>query len=152
MFGKKIKKKDDTVIFQIQKIYIKDVSFESPHSPNIFKETWNPKISCDLNNIFNKLKEFLFEVTLRVIVKVHINFKLVFLCEVHQSGIFYIKGLSDKKLLYCLGVYCPDILFPYVRECVSSLTSRGGFPNLNLDPVNFDTIFKKNNENKDLLK
>ncbi|NIG99161.1 MAG: protein-export chaperone SecB [Buchnera aphidicola (Periphyllus acericola)] len=140
---KEIKKKE---VFKIQKIYIKDLSFESPNSPNIFKENWNPKISCDLNNVFNKLEDFLFDITLRVIVKVYIDFKLVFLCEVHQSGIFYVKGFSKKKLLYCLNVYCPNILFPYIRECVSNLTSRGGFPQLNLEPVNFDSIFLKENK------
>ncbi|WP_343183583.1 protein-export chaperone SecB [Buchnera aphidicola] len=148
MLNKKNNITNDKVTFQIHKIYVKDLSFESPNSPNIFKENWNPKISCDLNNIFDKLEKNLFDVTLRVIVKVHINLKLIFLCEVHQSGIFYIQGMSKKKLLYCLGVYCPNILFPYSRECISNLTSKGGFPQLNLEPVNFDSMFNENNIKK----
>ncbi|CAL4318183.1 Protein-export protein SecB [Buchnera aphidicola (Chaitophorus populicola)] len=143
---KKIKK------FQIQKIYTKDISFESPYTPQIFKEKWDPKISCDLNTTCDKLNDDLFEVILRVTVKVNIQRKLVFLCEVNQAGIFYIKGIKKIELPHCLNVYCPSILFPYIRENVSNLTSKGGFPQLNLEPINFDlafnqTISKKNFKN-----
>ncbi|MCW5197384.1 protein-export chaperone SecB [Buchnera aphidicola] len=150
MLEEKIKKESKIRKFHIQKIYIKDVSFESPYAPKIFKKTWNPKISCDLNTISDKLEENLFEVVLRVTVKVNIERKLVFLCEVNQAGIFYIQGIKKIELPHCLNAYCPSILFPYVRENISSLTSKGGFPQLNLEPVNFDLAFSKIQSKNDL--
>lgn len=135
--GEKLRK------FNIEKIYTKNISFESPYTPQIFKEKWEPKISCDLNTICDKLEGDLFEVILKVIVKVNIQRKLVFLCEVHQAGIFYIKNIKKVELPHCLNVYCPSILFPYIRENVSNLTSKGGFPQLNLEPINFDLAFNQ---------
>jgi preprotein translocase subunit SecB len=144
MLEKKIKK-DVDVKFQIQKIYTQEISFKSPNSPHIFKEKWNPKISCDLNTICNTLENNLFNVILQVFIKVKIELKLVFKCKTHQSGIFYIKGMSKKKLTHCLGAYCPSILFPYARESIANLTLKGGFPQLNLEPINFDVAFNQAN-------
>ncbi|CAL4318125.1 Protein-export protein SecB [Buchnera aphidicola (Chaitophorus sp. 3695)] len=143
MLEEKIQTEEKIKKFHIQKIYTKDISFESPYTPKIFKEKWDPKISCDLNTICDQLEGDLFEVILRVTVKVNIKRKLVFLCEVHQAGIFYIQGIKKKELSHCLNVYCPSILFPYVRENISNLTSKGGFPQLNLEPVNFDLAFNQ---------
>ncbi|CAL4318060.1 protein-export chaperone SecB [Buchnera aphidicola] len=148
MLDKKIKKKDAESKFQIQKIYIKSVSFKSPHSPYIFKEKWNPKISCDLNTVCNNLENDLFNVILQVFIEVKIELKTIFQCKIHQAGIFYICGMSKEKLTHCLGAYCPTILFPYARESVSNLTIKAGFPQLNLEPINFDLAFSKANLQK----
>ncbi|NIH16765.1 MAG: protein-export chaperone SecB [Buchnera aphidicola (Periphyllus lyropictus)] len=148
MLEKKIKKLKGETKFQIQKIYVKNISFESPYSPSIFKEPWKPKISCDFHTICNDLEKNLFEVTLKITVKVNVELKSIFSCQVYQSGIFYIKKVMEKELPHFLGVYCPNILFPYARECISNLTSKGGFPSLNLDPINFDLAFYQANLKK----
>ncbi|CAL4318015.1 protein-export chaperone SecB [Buchnera aphidicola] len=143
MSEEKQKEKKSEIQFQIQKIYTKNVSFKSPNSPYIFKEQWSPNISCDLNNICSKLEDHVFHVILKVSVKVTLQSKLIFKCKVHQSGIFYIQGMPEEELTRCLGAYCPNILFPYARECISNLTVKSGFPQLNLEPVNFDVALKK---------
>lgn len=130
--------------FEIQRIYIKDVSFEAPNTPSIFYKNWTPKIEFNLNIISNSIQENIFEVILQVRVTVKIKEDVVFLCDVHQAGIFFIVNLKKDKLKHCLYSYCPNILFPYARECISSLVSNASFPQLNLAPINFDAIYYKN--------
>lgn len=129
------------IIFDIQRIYVKDISFEVPVAPKIFQEKWKPKIKLDLNIFSNHLFKNEYEVVLHVTVSAMINSKVAFLCEVKQAGIFLISGLSKSKLEHCLGSYCPDILFPYARECISSQCIRGSFPQFHLAPVNFEALF-----------
>lgn len=127
--------------FQIQRIYTKDVSFETPNAPAIFQKTWQPEIKLDLDTSSNILAEHVYEVVLRVTVTATIEEETAFLCELHQAGIFTISGIEGTQMSHCLGAYCPNILFPYARECISSMVSRGTFPQLNLAPVNFDALF-----------
>lgn len=127
--------------FQIQRIYTKDISFEAPNAPQIFQKEWQPEVKLDLDTASNKLTEDIYEVVLRVTVTVKIETDTAFLCEVQQAGIFNIAGIDDKQMAHCLGAYCPNVLFPYARECVNSLVTRGTFPQLNLAPVNFDALF-----------
>ncbi|PKH23597.1 protein-export chaperone SecB [Enterobacterales bacterium CwR94] len=127
--------------FQIQRIYTKDISFEAPNAPQIFQKEWEPEVKLDLDTASNQLAEGIFEVVLRVTVTASVGEETAFLCEVQQAGIFSIGGIEGNQMAHCLGAYCPNILFPYARECITSLVSRGTFPQLNLAPVNFDALF-----------
>lgn len=127
--------------FEIQRIYIKDVSFEAPNTPDVFNNSWDPTVKINLNTIFKEVKKNLFEVVLQIRVIVKSQEDSVFLCDVDQAGIFFITNLKEKKIKHCLYSYCPNILFPYARECISNLVSRASFPQMNLAPINFDSIY-----------
>ena len=127
--------------FAIQRIYIKDVSFETPHSPHIFTEQWEPKIEFNLSSNAQPLQEHLFEVVLTVTVTVKLGEKTAYLIEASQAGIFTIVGMSDQEMGPMLGSFCPNILFPYIREAISELVAKGGFPPMLLAPVNFDALY-----------
>ncbi len=127
--------------FAIQRIYIKDVSFEAPNSPAIFRKEWTPEVKLDLDTRSEKLDDNTFEVVLSLTVTATIGQETAFLCEVQQAGIFSVPNLTDPQMAHMLAAFCPNILFPYAREAVSSLVNRGTFPQLNLAPVNFDALF-----------
>ncbi len=127
--------------FQIQRVYTKDVSFEAPNAPQVFQKEWEPEVKLDLDTASSQLADEVYEVVLRVTVTATVGEETAFLCEVQQAGIFTISGIDGTQMAHCLGAYCPNILFPYARECVTSLVSRGTFPQLNLAPVNFDALF-----------
>lgn len=129
------------VNFQIQRIYTKDISFEAPNSPLIFQQEWKPEVKLDIDSSSNKLADDIYEVVLRATVTATQGEETAFLCEVQQAGIFIVQGFSEAELAHCFGAYCPNILFPYIRECVGSLVNRGTFPQLNLAPVNFDALY-----------
>lgn len=129
------------LLFSIQRIYVKDVSFEAPHAPEIFREEWKPEVNVDLQSKTNRLEETVFEVVLHATVTVKMKDKVAFLVEAHQAGIFTLKGLSEEQLSHALGSMCPNILYPYGRETISDLVIRGGFPQLLLAPVNFDALY-----------
>ena len=122
--------------FEIQKIFLKDASFESPNSPEVFREKWQPKTDIHLTAQNKKLSDELYEVTLNVEVTSSQNEKTAFLVELKQSGIFLIKDFPEEQRNHLLGSYCPHTLFPFAREAVSDLISKGGFPPLLLSPVN----------------
>ena len=125
----------------IQKIYVKDMSFETPNSPNIFKEKWEPKIDMNINTEPKKLDDNLVEVILTVTITVKLEEKTAYLCEIQQAGIFGVQGFSDQEMGPVLGIYCPNTIFPFARETVADLVNRGGFPQLMLVPVNFEAIY-----------
>lgn len=127
--------------FAIQRIYIKDLSFESPKAPEIFRGEWKPevKFELDTSNVF--LDDNNYEVTLHVTVTATANDKVAFLVDVKQSGIFTIFGVDDEQRDGLLGSFCPTILFPYLREVISDVVSRGSFPQLYLAPINFDAVY-----------
>ena len=127
--------------FAIQKIYLKDSSFETPNSPEIFRGEWKPKVSVDLSSETRKLGEKSYETILKVTVTARVEEKVAYLCEVHQAGIFALEGFKPDALDVLLGSYCPANLFPYAREVVSDLVSKGGFPQMLLGPVNFDALY-----------
>lgn len=130
-------------VLQIQRIYVKDVSFEAPNLPHIFHQEWKPKLGFDLSTETVQLGDDLYEVTLNITVETTMEDSgdLAFICEVKQAGVFTISGLEDVQMAHCLTSQCPNMLFPYARELVSSLVNRGTFPALNLSPVNFDALF-----------
>lgn len=127
--------------FTIQRIYLKDLSFEAPNSPVIFQKDWNPNVNLDLDTQSKELGEGVYEVILRLTVTVKNEEETAFLCELQQAGIFTAEKMEAGQLAHCLGAFCPNILFPYARETISSLVVKGTFPQLNLAPVNFDALF-----------
>lgn len=127
--------------FSIQRIYVKDVSFETPNSPAIFTKEWKPEIKLDLDNKSVQIEEGVFDVTLSVTVTATVEGQTAFLCEVQQAGVFVIGNMPEGQVAHMLGAFCPNTLFPYARETVSNLVNRGTFPALNLSPVNFDALF-----------
>lgn len=130
------------VEFQIQRIYLKDVSFEAPATPLVFQKEWKPEVKLDLDTKSSRLADNIFEVVLTLTVTSQLgDSEVAYLCEIQQAGIFTIGNMAEPQLAHCLGAFCPNILFPYARETVSSLVGRGSFPQLNLAPVNFDALF-----------
>ena len=130
-------------VLQIQRIYVKDVSFEAPNLPHIFHQEWKPKLGFDLSTEAIQVGEDLYEVTLNINVETTMEDSgdVAFICEVKQAGVFTISGLEDVQMAHCLTSQCPNMLFPYARELISNLVNRGTFPALNLSPVNFDALF-----------
>ncbi|OCG04799.1 protein-export chaperone SecB [Gilliamella apis] len=127
--------------FAIQRIYTKDVSFETNNVPEIFTKQWQPEMNLELNSASQALSDEVHEVSLRVTVTVKQQEEVVYICEVTQSGIFSLIGFDDAQIQHCVGAYCPNILFPYAREVISSLVNKGTFPQVNLEPVNFEALF-----------
>ena len=129
--------------FVIQRIFIKDVSLESPLTPDLFKESnWQPQIDVRLNTENQKVADNIFDVTLDVEVSAKKDDKTAFLVELKHSGIFTIANCKEEELQKLLGSYCPSIIYPYAREVISELVNKAGFPPLYMAPVNFDALFE----------
>ncbi|QLB21023.1 protein-export chaperone SecB [Vespertiliibacter pulmonis] len=128
---------------QIQRIYIKDVSFEAPNLPTIFHQEWKPQLGFELDTETVQVSEDTYEVTLHINVQTTLEDSndVAFICEVKQAGVFTITGIDGIQLAHCLASKCPEVLYPYARELIASLVNRGTFPALNLSPVNFDALF-----------
>ena len=142
--------------FSIQKIYTKDISFETPHSPGIFSTEWDPVVNMQLSSESLKINEELTEVVLTVTITTKLGDKTAYLVEIHIAGVFLIKDFPQEMIDHMAATVCPNILFPFAREIVSDLVTRGGFPQLLLTPVNFEALYaqqqkeiaKKKAENK----
>ena len=134
--------------FEIQRIYIKDSSYEAPNTPHTFVEDWKPEVQLNLETKSNRIKDDTHEVVLSVTATVTSNKKSAFLVEIHQAGIFSISGIPEDQLHQMLDSFCPNILFPYAREAVSDMVVRGGFPQLILAPVNFDALYAQHLEER----
>lgn len=129
--------------FELQRIYLKDVSFETPNSPQIFLEDWKPEIDLQLGTETRGLDQGVFEVTLKVTVTNKVGDKTAFLAEVAQAGIFIVQGFGEQELTHMLGSYCPNLLLPFAREAISDLVVKGSFPQYLLPPVNFDALLNQ---------
>jgi len=128
--------------FNIQKVYLKDVSFESPNSPQAFTDgEWKPEVNVQINSNNQKIADDTYEVVLSITVTAKQNDRTAFLVEVKQAGVFSMTGFSDENLAGMVGAYCPETLFPFAREAISEMVSKGGFPQLLLAPVNFNALF-----------
>jgi preprotein translocase subunit SecB len=133
--------------FALQRIYTKDVSFESPAGPIIFTKAWKPKIQVDLNTRSKAIAENNYEVILTVTVTAKLeDDETAFLVEIHQAGLFIAEGIEGDQLRQLLGIACPNMLFPYLREAVDALVVKGGFPALALQPVNFEALYRQAEE------
>jgi len=136
--------------FAPQKIYIKDLSFETPHSPEIFTEIftgeWNPAVNMNLSSEGKPIGEKLYEIVLTITVTVTMEEKTAYLVEAHQAGIFHIDGFSEEIIARMIATICPNILFPFAREHIADLVTRGGVPQLLLAPVNFDALYQQHQQ------
>jgi preprotein translocase subunit SecB len=132
--------------FEIQRIFVKDLSFESPNTPHTFVEEWKPEVTLNLETKSNRIQDNMHEVVLSITATVSTSKKTAFLIEVQQAGVFIITGFSSEQLHQMLGSFCPNILFPYAREVISDTVVRGGFPQLILAPVNFDALYAQHLE------
>ena len=128
----------------LRKIYLKDVSYEAPGSPNAFRPgEWNPDVDLQVDNSATKLEQDLYEVTVTSTVTVTAATQVVYLIEVTQAGMFHISGFSNEQVKEHLAAQCPGILFPFVREVVSDLATKGGYPTLLLAPMNFELLYRQ---------
>ncbi len=134
---------DNKQVFRVQKVYVKDVSFETPRSTEIFTEQaqWTPEVKVQLNTENKNIKDDLYECTLMLTVTVELAEKPAYLAEVQQSGLFTISGFGKDEMAHLLGSYAPSVLFPFVREVISDLAVKGGYPQMLLDPINFDALY-----------
>lgn len=134
--------------FLVQRIYTKDISFEAPNTPQLFQENWSPEIKVGLGSEVNKVNEELLELVLKVSVEAKHEDKTVFLVEIQQAGLFAVQGFSEQEADALMGVAAPNVLFPYAREVVSDLVTRGSFPQFVLQPVNFEAIYAQQRQAK----
>jgi len=129
--------------FALQRIYIKDASFEAPNAPASFTKEWKPEIKLDLNSGARKLDEQHYEVAVKITVTAKNEGETAFLVELVQAGLFAAVNIPEQQLAPMLGAMCPNILFPYLRENIDNLVVKGGFPALMLAPVNFDALYQQ---------
>lgn len=135
----------------LQRIYLKDLSFESPDPVGAFKSKWEPQVNLDMRNQSQKVEGDLFESTLELTATVKVADKTTFIIEVEQAGIFMIKGIDGDQLKRVLGTFCMNVLFPYAREAIDSMCLKGSFPPLVLAPMNFEALYEQSlkSQNKD---
>ena len=127
----------------LERLYSKDISFEVP-SAAVFTKAWEPELNVNLSSSAEKIDPTHFEVSLKVVVQANNQGETAFIVDVTQSGIFLIDGVEEERLPYLLGAYCPNILFPFLREAVNDMATKGSFPQLLLTPINFDAEFEAN--------
>ena len=139
----KAQTEDNAKIFHPQRIYLKDSSFESPNSPEMFTQKWVPKISVEIDNSASMLEDDIYEVIIAVTITALLEDKTAFLAEVHQAGLFVIKGHEPDKLERIQKVHCLRTLYPYACAALSDLVTRGGFPQLLLAPMNFAALYAR---------
>ncbi|PID66949.1 MAG: protein-export chaperone SecB [Gammaproteobacteria bacterium] len=130
-------------VFEINRIYIKDLSLETPNTPEIFKDDWDPEINLKLDNDLQVLEEDLYEVSLTLTVTATNQEKTAYVVEVEKAGIFTLQHFEEQQKGYIVGAMIPNILFPYARETISSLIQKAGFPPILLNPINFDAIYQQ---------
>ena len=134
--------------FQIEKLYVKDISFESPGAPAVFNKEWKPRVEFQLGNRSQRVDENRYEVILHLTVTAHNGEETAFLVELQQAGLFTISGVPEAEMERVLATFCPGIIFPYAREAISDLVTRGGYPQLMLSPVNFDALYEQHKRQK----
>lgn len=126
----------------LERIYVKDMSLEVPGA-DVFTREWQPELDINLSSAAEKLDDDHYQVILTVNVTANNGGETAFIAEVHQAGIFMLQNISEEQLGAILGAYCPNVLFPYAREVVSDIVTRGSFPQLLLAPVNFDQAYQQ---------
>jgi preprotein translocase subunit SecB len=131
------------VEFALQRVYLKDLSFEAPQGAAAFKKQWKPKVNQDLRTEIKKLDDNHYDVILHVTITVKDEEETMYLVEVQQAGIFLVKGIEGAQLNAVLNTHCPQIVFPYVRETVDNVVNKGTFPSLMLPPINFEAVYQQ---------
>jgi preprotein translocase subunit SecB len=137
---------NNQAVFTIEKLYVKDLSLEVPGAPQIFRQREAPQVDVSMNNAANKIDDGHYEVVINITITAKIKEATVFLVETAYGGVFQIRNVPESEIETVLGVTCPNILFPYLREVVSETISRAGFPPVILHPMNFEAIFKATKE------
>lgn len=132
---------DDQPTFQIEKIYVKDLSLEIPNAPQVFMQNEQPQLEVQIDNGSEQFAEGAFEVTVSVTVTARVGERTIFLAEAVQAGIFTIRGVPEAELEPLLAIGCPTIIYPYARETLSDMVTRGGFPPVLLAPVSFEALY-----------
>jgi preprotein translocase subunit SecB len=127
--------------FAVQRIYLKDLSFETPMGAAAFQKQWQPKVNQDLNTTSGKVADDVYEVALRLTITVTDGEDTIYLIEAEQAGLFTIKGLEPQQLTHVINTTCPSMLFPYAREVIDNVLTKGSFPALMLPPINFEALF-----------
>ncbi len=147
--SEKQNEKQKATRFELRHVYVKEMSFEASNTPQIFRETWQPQASLEVAVKQNKLEENQHEVMLTIKVSVKNHDRPAFETKAVQTGIFYIEGVEEEALKRLLATYCPTILFPYLREALTTQASKGGFPQFYLAPMNFDAIYEQGLKNQE---
>ena len=127
--------------FAVQRLYLKDMSFEAPMGVEVFSKQWKPQMQVELNTRSNQIQSGQHEVILNVTITAKLEDEVAVLIEVQQAGLFSIQGIEGDQLKQVLGIMCPNLLFPYAREAIDNLAMKGGFPALGLQPVNFEALY-----------
>lgn len=138
----------DRPIFHVEKIYLKDLSFENPNAPDVFREKTEPKVDFNLETGTTQKGPEHFESTLHATAKVLIDERIMFLVDVTYAGLFLLRNIPKEHVAPTLGIECPSILFPYVRQVVSEMVTQGGFKPMLLDPINFSALFHQAQEKR----
>ncbi len=133
-------------MFNIEKLYVRDLSLEIPHAPHIFLERENPQIEVQLNTETATIEADVYEVMITTTVTAKVGEKVMFLIEAKQAGIFRLSNLPKEDMESVLAVMCPNILFPYLREVVSNVAVRAGFSPVMLNPVNFEMLYQQHKQ------
>ncbi|HSU76181.1 MAG TPA: protein-export chaperone SecB [Burkholderiales bacterium] len=127
--------------FQIEKVYLKDSSLEIPHAPKVFLEQAQPQLEVQINTAAENFADGYYEVTVTATVTARAGERTLFLAEARQAGIFQVRGVSPQELPPLLGIACPTVLYPYLRETIQDMVARGGFPPVILAPLSFEALF-----------
>jgi preprotein translocase subunit SecB len=127
--------------FAVQRLYLKDLSFETPQGPAAFQKQWKPKVTQDLSTKSAKIDDNVYEVALRITITVKHEEEAIYLIEVEQAGLFSIEGIEEQQLAPVLNVTCATMLLPYAREAIDSVLIKGSFPPLMIPPINFESLF-----------
>lgn len=127
--------------FSVEKIYVKDLSFEVPNAPQVFNEATQPQLQMNLNQRVQRLGDGVFEVVLGITLTCNAGEKTAYLAEVQQAGVFGLSGFDEATLDGMLGTHCPNVLYPYARQIVSDLIQSGGFPPFLMQPINFEALY-----------
>jgi preprotein translocase subunit SecB len=128
-------------VFAVQRIYLKDASFEAPSSPSIFSKEWAPELNVELDT--KQIEGDFWEASIKISTKVVCGSEVAFVCEIEQAGIFTMSGFGQDQIDHLCGSICPEILYPFAREAIADLVSKGGFPQLLLAPINFEAFYQE---------
>ncbi|TMG81696.1 MAG: protein-export chaperone SecB [Betaproteobacteria bacterium] len=133
--------------FQIEKVYVKDMSLEIPHAPKVFLEQVQPQLEVQINTGSENFADGYYEVTVTATVTARLGERTLFLAEARQAGIFQLRGMPAEELGPLLGIACPTVVYPYLRETIQDMISRGGFPPVILAPLSFEALYLQQQQN-----
>jgi len=133
--------------FQIEKVYVKNLSLEIPHAPKVFIEQLQPQLEVQINTGADNFSEGYYEVTVTATVTARVGERTLFLAEAQQAGIFQVRGVPQSDLGPLLGIACPTVIYPYLRETIQDMVSRGGFPPVILAPLSFEALYLQQQQN-----